>query len=114
MPYNRTALVDVLLHTVMHFRDGWGGGRNFSQGGHAPVRYLEIWNEPDSAVSGSPRGRFWNRSAADFYALVEDTVVALKQYEPKLIVGTDGCALVTAPDDAPYSWGLIEYLAARR
>ena len=25
VPYNQTALVDVLLHTVMHNNDGWGG-----------------------------------------------------------------------------------------
>eukprot|EP00035_Acanthoeca_spectabilis_P011854 m.209260 g.209260 ORF g.209260 m.209260 type:complete len:280 (-) comp15464_c0_seq8:948-1787(-) len=76
VPYNRTALVDVLLHTVKHYREGWGGGRNFS--GTSKFRYTELWNEPDSAVTGTPHGRFWNRSAADFYDLIHDTAVALK------------------------------------
>ena len=40
--YNRTALVDVLLHTVMHYNDGWGGGKNFSAVGQ--TRFFEIWN----------------------------------------------------------------------
>ena len=53
VPYNRTALVDVLLHTVMHYNDGWGatpGGQSFEDS--PSIRYLEIWNEPDSAVIG--------------------------------------------------------------
>jgi hypothetical protein len=55
VPYNRTALVDVLLHTVKHFVDGWGGGRNFT--GPITPRYWEVWNEPDSQVESG--GRFW-------------------------------------------------------
>jgi hypothetical protein len=41
IPYNRSALVDVLLHTVMHYNEGWGGGRNFS--GMSRTRYFELW-----------------------------------------------------------------------
>ena len=59
-PYNRTALVDVLLHTVMHYNEGYKGA----------ARYYEVWNEPDSQLNG---GRFWNRSAEEFYDLVDDT-----------------------------------------
>jgi hypothetical protein len=40
VPYNRTALVDVLLHTVRHYREGWGGGRNFS--GTSNFKYVEL------------------------------------------------------------------------
>jgi hypothetical protein len=108
-PYNRTALVDVLLHTVMHYKNGWGGGRNFS--GVGTLKYIEVWNEPDSAVKG---GRFWNRSSADFIDLVHDTITAVKAFDPTLVVGTDGCALAIGLADAPYSWGLIQALAQRK
>lgn len=38
VPYNRTALIDVMVHTVMHYNDGWAGG--FAG---KPVQYWEIW-----------------------------------------------------------------------
>ena len=37
-------------------------------------------------------GRFWNRSHADFYALVYETARALKRYDSGLIVGAPGVA----------------------
>jgi hypothetical protein len=40
--YNKTALIDVMLHIVMHYQEGWGG-ENFT--GHG-LRYFEIFNEP--------------------------------------------------------------------
>lgn len=97
--YNRTALVDVLLHTVMHYNEGWGGGRNFS--GVGKTRFFEIWNEPDSScdyakgVAGC--GRFWNRTAAEFYDLVDETVRAIKGYDQTLQVGSDGVASAMTP-----------------
>ena len=120
VPYNRTALVDVLLHTVMHYNDGWGGtvsgegnslynrhpaDRPQPSRGAAPaapdaaaaadarrgklkpkpLRYLEVWNEPDSAAEPG-NGRFWNRTAAEFHVLVGDVILALKAYDPSLQV----------------------------
>lgn len=117
LPYNRTALVDVLLHIVMHYNDGWGGGpfRNRS------VRYVEIWNEPDSSCQWSTAagcGKFWNRSAADFYDLFDATARALKRHDPSLLVGGPGCALPYAPwarpAPNPFSFGLIDEVAKRR
>jgi hypothetical protein len=94
VPYNRTALVDVLLHTVKHYNDGWGGGTNFSATSH--TRFWEVWNEPDSscdyAVGESGCGRFWNRTASEFYDLIDETVRAIKVYDPSLQVGSDGVA----------------------
>ena len=111
VPYNRTALVDVLLHTVMHLNDGWGGGFT----GKA-VRHFEIWNEPDSScafhnISGC--GRFWNRTAADFYALVDEAARVIKTYDPTLSVGTCGAANLAWPAHNPYGLALIAELGGR-
>ena len=84
-PYNMTALVDVLLHIAMHFNDGWGGGGFTGR----KIRYFEIFNEPDSSCSWHPRpgcGQFWNRTAEDFYDVVDATARALKAWDPSLQV----------------------------
>ena len=39
-----------MLHIVMHYQEGWGGG-NFT--GHG-LRFFEIFNEPDSSCSWHP------------------------------------------------------------
>lgn len=141
-PYNRSALVDILLHTVMHFNDGWGGG-GFVQ---KSVRYWEIWNgvafcrarccvagpfthpnpqplpsaaEPDDTCSfrkDAPPpacGRFWNRTAADFYDLADDAARAIKAYDAALIVGTTGVANVWWPAHNPFGFPLIAELGRR-
>jgi hypothetical protein len=64
VPTNLTALADVLLHTVMHYRDGWGSDGKYE--GNKQIKYWEIWNEPDSSCdwSTSPScGQFWNRTS---------------------------------------------------
>jgi hypothetical protein len=119
--YNMTALIDVMLHIVMHYSEGWGGG-NFSTHG---VRYFEIFNEPDSSCSWHPRpgcGQFWNRTAGDFYDLFDGIARAVKGYDPTLKVGGPGAAL---PDEGPsspwpnkepnpFSFGLIDAIATRK
>ena len=114
-PYNHTALVDVLVHTIMHYNDGWGGDAG-GAAGRGGVRYWEIWNEPDSTctynkVNGC--GRFWNRSATDFYDFVDATARAIKAYDATLHVGTCGVAAPMQQPQNPYSFGLIEALGAR-
>lgn len=115
VPYNRTALVDVLLHTVMHYKEGWGGGENFSGVGRQ-TRFWEVWNEPDSSCTYTNRagcGRFWNRSAEDFYDVIDDTVRAIKKYDPSLQVGADGVADATIGERStiarPHPNGFIVY-----
>ena len=115
---NWTALVDVMLHTVMHYTDGWGSNNPSFKG--YPIKYFEIWNEPDSSCdwsTSSSCGQFWNRSYSEFYDLVEETVAVLKAYDSSLVIGANGCALPYAPwaypDPNPYSWGLLDELAAR-
>eukprot|EP00041_Stephanoeca_diplocostata_P030082 m.901640 g.901640 ORF g.901640 m.901640 type:complete len:480 (+) comp23688_c0_seq11:34-1473(+) len=106
VPYNKSALIDVMVHTVMHYNDGWANGFTGKS-----VRFWEIWNEPDSALSD---GRFWNRTAEDFYDLVDGIAKAVKAYDASLQVGTDGVALATGINGhTEYSWGLIDEIAKR-
>ena len=60
------------------FTIGHVGGKNFSGRG---VRYWEIWNEPDSSCdwsNASTCGRFWNRTASEFFSLVDKAARAIK------------------------------------
>lgn len=93
----------VAVRTLAHYNDGWAGGftgRN--------VLMAEIWNEPD----GQPR--FWNSSASAFYALFDQTARALKAYDPTLLVGGPGVASPLNPNSAPYSFGLLDFVAAQK
>ena len=71
--------------------------------------------EPDSSCSYSHSptcGRFWNRSATDFYDLIDDTVRALKAYDSTLVVGADGVADArsgNAEADHPHPGGYIHW-----
>lgn len=94
--YNQSALVDILLHTVAHYQDGWPNGTGFTN----TLRYVEIWNEPDSAVSD---GRFWNRTAADFVDLVAATITTIKQHYPGLKVRSVCAALLVNSRPSPGS-----------
>jgi hypothetical protein len=55
-----------------------------------------VMQEPDSTCTfmkgAAGCGRFWNRSAADFYDLIDDTVRTIKAYDQSLQVGADGVA----------------------
>lgn len=69
-------LADAFLHFVMHFNDGWGGGRAAKH----KVRYWEVWNEPEGS-------RFWTGNKTVFHELLALTVLKLRAYDPTLRVG---------------------------
>jgi hypothetical protein len=88
----------VAVNTVRHYTEGWGGGFVYP----AEQLYLEIWNEPDGP-------RFWNASAAAFYALFDATARALKAHNPALQVGGPGVA--SAARDPAFSFALLDFVA---
>ena len=91
----------VAVKTLAHYNDGlWGGfsGRR--------VAAVEIFNEPDEP-------RFWNRSADAFHELFDATARALKAYDAALVVGGPGVAQPLANASYPYSFGLLDFAAAR-
>ncbi len=69
----------ICVGIVRHYTEGWANGYRF------PIRYWEIWNEPDL------REQFWSGTVEQFYDLYEETARAIKQHNPKLRVGGPAC-----------------------
>ena len=63
---------------VKHYTEGWANGFKY------PIRYWEIWNEPDN------RPNCWTGTDADFLKLYATTAKALRTAFPKLKIGGPG------------------------
>lgn len=61
-----------------HYTDGWAGGFRY------PVRYWEVWNEPDN------RPAMWTGTDAEFFRLYSLAAKAVKARFPRLLVGGPG------------------------
>jgi len=70
----------VCVGIVRHYTEGWADGFRY------PIRYWEIWNEPDL------REQFWAGTVEQFDMLYEETARALKRHNPDLKVGGVACA----------------------
>jgi hypothetical protein len=90
----------VAVRTLAHYNDGWAQGFTGRL-----VSLVELFNEPDEP-------RFWNGTAAQFYALFDGAARALKAYDPSLQVGGPGVASPLAPASSSYSFGLLDYVQA--
>ncbi len=78
-PRERAQWAQAAVQVVRHYYQGqWNGFRT-------PLRYVEIWNEPDLE-------RFWPepRNLVDFFDLYVQTARALKKAFPELAVGGAG------------------------
>ncbi len=78
-PRERATWARAAVQVVGHYYQGrWNGF-------HTPLRYVEIWNEPDF-------GRFWPepRNLVDFFDLYVQTACALKKAFPELAIGGAG------------------------
>ena len=95
----------VAVKTLAHYNDGWAGG--FLPPPAQKVQHCELWNEPD----GQPR--FWNSSSDAFHALFDAAARAIKAYDPLLLVGGPGVAQPLGPLSYNYSFGLLDFVAAR-
>lgn len=70
----------VCVGIVRHYTEGWADGYRY------PIRYWEIWNEPDL------REQFWAGTVEQFDMLYEEVARALKRHNPDLKVGGVACA----------------------
>ncbi len=68
----------VCVGIVKHYTEGWAKGFKH------PIRYWEIWNEPDN------RPNCWTGSDADYLKLYAATAKALRAAFPKLKIGGPG------------------------
>lgn len=99
-PTNPDGWVAAAVEVVRHYDDAsrWGG---------RPLRYVEIWNEPDN-------GRFWDGTQQEFFALFSKAARALKAAFPHLLVGGPGFAPsgALAPQGQAMTRGLLDRLRA--
>jgi xylan 1,4-beta-xylosidase len=100
MPYNPQNWTQAVVEVVRHFNDP-------AQWGTSAVRYVEIWNEPDTE-------RFWDGTPEEFYRLYVNTAQALKSAFPDLKVGGPGVAPGGYFDPAGQAFvdGFLRYVAA--
>ena len=87
---------------VRHYTEGWANGFRH------PIRYWEIWNEPDN------RPAMWSGTDDDYFRLYAVAANAIKARFPKLLVGGPGLGntgTLTGDrlDPAPFPRGFLAY-----
>lgn len=89
------------VQVVKHFHDARLWQR-------APLRYVEIYNEPDN-------GHFWKGRREDFFTLFAQTAKMLKQAFPELKIGGPGWAPTgfMTPQGRGMSRGFLEFCRAQ-
>ena len=96
-PDNQANWISAAVHVVGHYTDSGRWGRN-------PVRYVEVWNEPDSS-------HFWDGTPTEFYELFAGATIALKAAYPDLMIGGPGATHASYAVPMGQSWflGLLSY-----
>ena len=89
----------ICTQTVRHYTRGWKDGFKY------PIKYWEIWNEPDLAA------QFWTGTPEQFYQMYEEAARAIKALDASLMVGGPACT--GAMRDA-YVEGFIRYCRDRK
>ena len=72
-PKNTENWVKAAVRIVSHYYD-------ISKEAGRPIRYVEIWNEPDN-------GRFWDKPVQQYFELYDACAKAIKKEYPELKVG---------------------------
>ena len=86
----------VCAGIIRHYTQGWADGF------HYPIRYWEIWNEPDNEpdVADNP---MWKGTAEEFFRLYEVASRYLKQAFPQLKIGGYASCGFYALSDSDFS-----------
>ncbi len=98
-PTNPSNWVQAAVEVVRHY-DG------LSRQAGVPLRYVEIWNEPNFK-------QFWDATPREFYDLFAQTASALKAEFPHLMVGGPGLASSggsLTPGGEQYTQRFLDYL----
>lgn len=101
-PTNADNWARAAAYVVSHYSDPSLWGRN-------PLRYIEIWNEPDNK-------QFWDGTNEEFYDLYVKTAVALKNEFPELKIGGSGFipAAVKTEKGKKYVEEFMKYISAKK
>lgn len=70
----------VCEYVIRHYTEGWADGF------HYPIRYWEIWNEPDN-FEDPEENQMWSGTPEQYYRLYEVASKHLKQCFPHLKIG---------------------------
>lgn len=89
----------ICTQTIRHYTRGWNDGFKY------PIKYWEIWNEPDL------RAQFWTGTPEQFYQMYEEAARAIKALDASLMVGGPAC---TGGMREAYVEGFIRYCRDRK
>ena len=98
-PTNPENWVRAAVEVVRHYDE-------ISRQAGVPLRYVEIWNEPNFK-------QFWDATPGEFYDLFAKTAAALKAEFPHLMVGGPGLASSSGsltPEGEQYTQRFLDYL----
>ncbi len=76
-PGNTNHWVEAAKNVIRHYREGQWGGSCY------PIRYIEIWNEPDNT-------QFWRGTESAFFRFYAQAATTLKSEFPDLRIGGPG------------------------
>ena len=98
-PTNPDNWVQAAVEVVRHYDE-------LSRQAGVPLRYVEIWNEPNFK-------QFWDATPREFYDLFAKTAAALKAEFPHLMIGGPGLASSggsLTPEGEQYTQRFLDYL----
>jgi hypothetical protein len=88
----------MMGNIIRHLTQGWGKGY------HLPVKYVELWNEPDLQAKV-----FWKGSQEEFYKTYEAAAKGIKSADSTIAVGGPGFAWIYYTDSEPMIKGFLDY-----
>ncbi|MGQ0633236.1 MAG: GH39 family glycosyl hydrolase [Planctomycetaceae bacterium] len=75
-PKDPELYAQVIKHVVLHLTQGWADGHRY------PIRYWEVWNEPDLADSPQVRQAFFTGTREQFFEMYAAVSRAIKSIAP--------------------------------
>jgi len=79
----------ICVNILRHYNDGWADGFHYN------IRHAEIWNEPNGK-------KMWTGTDEQYFDLYRASVTAIKEYNPKILVGGPATSSPTSRMVAPF------------
>jgi xylan 1,4-beta-xylosidase len=88
----------MMGNIIRHLTQGWGNGY------YLPVKYIELWNEPDLQAKV-----FWKGSREEFYKTYEAAARGIKSADSTIAVGGPALPGFTIPTPSRWIKGFLDY-----
>ncbi len=88
----------MMGNIIRHLTQGWGKGY------HLPIRYVELWNEPDLQAKV-----FWKGSQEEFYKTYAAAARGIKSADKQIAVGGPSFAWIYYTRQEPMIKGFLDY-----